>query len=279
MNFIQKAGVLVRDPHKLIHYCWYSYSRVTLGYGVARIPWGGHMRTSSFSEYLSVYGLMPDAGELGMIQKHLANAKEVFDLGANVGVWTVLMGKANPKARVHSFEPSPDTFNLLKKNVEQNNCPNVVLNMAAVSDRSGKLNFEVPKNVSIFGRVAPSRHGEDDEGRFLNADLFTVPAIQLIEYCAANSINEIDFIKIDVEGHEFAALKGLEPFLQEHKVKAIYIETIKENHDRMGTNFSDLLKFLRDCGYKFYVISRDASIGSPIPIEGIMAHNHLCLPG
>src|SRR6516162_2054666 len=128
VEFVQKAGVLLRDPRKLFHFCRYSALRFARGNGIAKIPHGGRVLTSSFSEYLSVYGLMPSTAELAMIQKLLAPAKEVFDLGANLGVWTVLMSKANPQARVHSFEPNPVAWSLLEKNVRQNQCVNVSLN-------------------------------------------------------------------------------------------------------------------------------------------------------
>ena len=221
---------------------------------------------------------MPNEGELAMIRKFMANAKEVFDLGANVGVWTVLMNRANPQARVHSFEPNPATHALLERNIKQNDCSNVRLNLAAVSDTAGQLNFQVPPNASIFGRVAPVAKGTDVEGRFSNANSFVVPSVRLNEYCKAQSITKIDFLKIDIEGHELAALRGIESFLSQQRIKAIYIETIKANHDRMGTRFSDLLGFISDCGYRFYTLSKAGEPGTPVAIDQIKAHNHLCLP-
>lgn len=278
MKFQEKIGVLFRQPQKIIQYCQYTGSRLFHGDGIAKIPHGGQICTSSFSEYLSVYGLMPTVNEIAMIQKYLAHATEVFDLGANVGAWTVLMNTVNPQARVHSFEPNQNTYGLLEKNIKKNNCRNVLLNLAAVSDTEGQLTFQVPLNASIYGRVAPMVEGSDSEGRFANANSFQVPSIRLGKYCQEIGIDEIDFLKIDVEGHELAALKGLEPLVSQRKVKAIYMETIKENHDRMGTRFSELLDFISDCGYRFHTISENGSLESVVSIDQIKAHNHLCLP-
>jgi FkbM family methyltransferase len=221
---------------------------------------------------------MPSTGELAMIQKLLAPAKEVFDLGANLGVWTVLMSKANPHARVHSFEPNPATWFWLQKNISRNKCLNVSLNRAAVSDSTRQLAFQVPARASIFGRVAPAEEGIDDEGRFSNPNVFLVPAVRLSEYCATHLVEEIDLLKIDVEGHELAALKGLNHLFSQRRVKAVYIETIKENHDRMGRRFSELLEFIHDCGYRFYTLSESGDPATSVPIDQIEAHNHLCLP-
>jgi hypothetical protein len=136
----------------------------------------------------------------------------------------------------------------------------------------------VPAKVSIFGRVAPAQKGIDEEGRFSKSNVFLVPAVRLCEYCADHSVEEIDFLKIDIEGHELAALKGLSHLLSQRRVKAIYIETIKENHDRMGTRFSELLEFIHDCGYDFYSLSTNGDPEAAVAIDQINAHNHLCLP-
>ena len=213
-----------------------------------------------------------------MVQKLLASAKQAFDVGANLGVWTVLMSKANPQARVHAFEPNPATWPLLEKNISWNRCLNVSLNRAAVSDTTRQVAFQVPTKASIFGRIVPAQGGVDEEGRFSNSDMFLVPAVRLSEYCATHLIEEIDFLKIDIEGHELAALKGLGDLFSQRRVKSIYIETIRENHDRMGTQFFELLKFIHDCGYKFYRLSTSGDPAAAVAIDEMNSHNHLCLP-
>ena len=172
-----------------------------------------------------------------MFEKYVTDAKEVFDLGANVGAWTVFMSKANPRARIHSFEPNPVTFALLEKNARQNNCTKAVLNRAAVSNAAGNLKFQIPKNASIFCRVEPEVAAHDEQNRYADVISVVVPAVKLSDYCKTYSIAEIDFMKVDVEGHELAALRGLEAFLSERRVKAMYIETSKLNHDAMGHRF------------------------------------------
>jgi len=213
-----------------------------------------------------------------MIQKLLAPAKEAFDVGANLGVWTVLMSKANPRARVHSFEPNPTTWSFLEKNISRNKCLNVSLNRAAVSDSTRQLDFQVPGKASIFGRVAPAQKGVDKEGRFSNSNVFPVPAVRLCDYCTAHLVEQIDFLKLDVEGHELAALKGLDHLFRQRRVKAMYIETIKENHDRMGTRFSELLEFIDDCGYDFYTLANGGDPAAAVAIDQIKEGNYLCLP-
>ena len=133
-SFFRKALVLLRFPSRWHHFVRYLATKLLVGNGVARIPQKGRIRTSSFSEYLAVYNLLPSRGEQNLMRKRLAYAHNVFDVGANVGVWTVLMSKFNPSARIHSFEPNSATFKLLEVNVRGNNCENVALINAAASD-------------------------------------------------------------------------------------------------------------------------------------------------
>lgn len=270
--------VFIQDPYKIPHYLKFIFTQIISGYGTATIPLKSKICTSSFSEYLSVYGLMPSEGEVNMILNYLENAKNVFDIGANVGVWSVLMSKANPNSIVHSFEPNPETFSLLQTNIKRNNCSNVIANNYAVSDTTNTLEFQIPENASILGRLRPSTKVKDDDGRFDNSKTIKVQSLTLADYCKQHSVEKIDFLKIDIEGHELAALIPLESMLRNHYIKAIHIETIEANHLRMGTSYKELLEFIESCGYKFCKICNDGLPSDPISINKIQDHNHICVP-
>ncbi len=277
-SFFRKALVLLRFPRKWHHFVRYLATKLLVGNGVARIPQRGRIRTSTFSEYLAVYGLLPGRGEQNMMCKRLAYAHTVFDVGANVGVWTVLMSKFNPSARIHSFEPNSTTFNLLEVNVKENSCRNVTLINAAASDREGTALFQVPPSASIFGRIVPTEQPIDDDARFLNAKASQVLCLRLADYCRRAGIAMIDFMKMDIEGHELAALRGLEPFLSERRVRSMYVETIETNHTRAGSSLSAFVQFVNDCGYELWTINEQGEPNSLVHLNGIKAHNHLCLP-
>jgi hypothetical protein len=100
----------------------------------------------------------------------------------------------------------------------------------------------------------------------------------LADYCREAGVSEIDFMKMDIEGHELAALRGLEPLLSERRVKSLYVETIEANHTRAGSSFSAFVRFVNDCGYELWTINEEGGPDSPVQLNGIKAHNHLCLP-
>ena len=270
-SFFRKALVLLRSPSKCYHFVRYLATKLLVGNGVARIPQRGRIRTSTFSEYLAVYGLLPHRGEQNLMRKRVAHAHNVFDVGANVGVWTVLMSKFNPSARIHSFEPNSATFKLLEVNVKENSCGNVALINAAASDQEGTALFQVPPSASIFGRILPAEQPIDDDARFLNAPVSKVSRLRLADYCREAGVAEIDFMKIDVEGHELAALGGLQPLLSERRVKALYVETIEANHTRAGASFSAFVRFVNDCGYELWTINEQGEPDSLVYLNAIKA--------
>ena len=90
----------------------------------------------------------------------------------------------------------------------------------------------MPPNASIFGHILSAEQPIDDDARFLNARASQVFRLRLADYCKRAGVTEIDFMKMDIEGHELAALRGLQPLLRERRVKSLYVETIEPNHTR-----------------------------------------------
>jgi hypothetical protein len=137
--------------------------------------------------------------------------------------------------------------------------------------------LQVPPNASIFGRILSAEQPIDDD-RFLNARASQVFRLRLADYCKRAGVTEIDFMKMDIEGHELAALRGLQPLLSERRVKSLYVETIEPNHTRAGSSFSAFVRFVNDCGYELWTINEQGEPDSPVHLNAIKAHNHLCLP-
>lgn len=124
--------------------------------------------------------------------KQSVKAKDcVVDVGANIGYYTLLMAKQ--RAIVHSFEPEPKNFALLKKNVELNNFTNVILYNKAVSNANGISKFVLSDFDTGQHKLGNSKLGT----RTINVDTTTI------------ELEHIDFAKIDVEGAELLVLKGM----------------------------------------------------------------------
>lgn len=175
------------------------------------------------------------SGELAALERMKAAApvaSVIFDVGANVGEWTLNAARHWPLASIYAFEPSTDTFAKLEAATAG---MHVTCVRSAVSDRSGQVQLhEVPGLPGLS-----SLHARDlsTHGMEMTATE-DVDAVTLDEYCGANGIAAIDVLKLDVEGHELAALRGARDLLKNGSIKFIQFEF-------GGTNI-DSRTYLRD---------------------------------
>lgn len=133
-----------------------------------------------------------DLNELIIFSFYEANRNRyhrVVDIGANIGLHSIILSKCGFEVR--SFEPDPDHFEILRRNLELNQCVNVEANNAAVSAEAGAQEF-----VRVLGNTTASHLiGSRDPYGELESFLVDVDSIKpLIEWA--------DLIKIDIEGHE-----------------------------------------------------------------------------
>jgi FkbM family methyltransferase len=172
------------------------------------------------------------------ITSHLNKDAVFFDLGAHIGQYTMI---AAPLCReVHSFEPIPETFKLLQRNVRVNRLTNVVANQCAVSDACGELRI-YEGDVSTLDRSS-LRAPSHTSGRS-----FAVQSISLDVYAGKHGVVPT-LMKIDVEGAEISVLRGASTLLRE-KHPTLIVEVDKVNQPRFGFTTDDLMQELRGFGY------------------------------
>ncbi len=173
----------------------------------------------------------------------------IFDVGGNKGQYTSNLLKFFPKAEIHTFEPSVETFSELCKNVTASN---VKLNNFGMSDQQSSMELYFDKEgsglASVYNRqldyyaIDFSKH---ETCRFDTLD----------NYCSSNNIKHIDLLKLDIEGHEFNALNGGKEMLLTKAIKYIQIEFGGCNIDSR-TYFRDFWNLLHT-NYSVYRIMRD----------------------
>lgn len=180
---------------------------------------------------------------------YLREGMTVFDVGANIGELTLLFSKFVTRGGiVHSFEPTPQTFEKLKSITSLASKKNVQLNQVAVSKNDGFINFNVYKeefsswNTSAFRPL--EKYGIDLKPE----DSISVPSITIDTYCLKNKIDRIDLLKIDVEGAELDVLDGAKKMFQEQKINCCVFEFGQTIYD-MGRSADDLKKFFKDVNY------------------------------
>lgn len=184
-----------------------------------------------FDECEAVYRLMRQMGVRHGV---------MFDVGAHNG------GASLPFAgdawTVHAFEPDPRNAAHFRKNMAR--AKNVHLDIRAVSDVSGQ---DLPFFDSDVSSGISSLHSFDPSHR----PVATVRTVALKDYIAENRIDRIDFLKTDVEGHDYFALKGM-PF--DRIQPTVIVTEYEENKTKpLGISNEDIANLLLEAGYKILV--------------------------
>ena len=180
----------------------------------ARLLWGEDM-TVIYPEIASLgiarYGFFGD-GLTRMVVAHLRPGMTFLDVGAQLGYFTLLAAQiVGEKGQVHSFEPTPRTFEILKTNTELKS--NVHLTQVAVSSESGiaTLNDYGPRFSafnSIYKAKLPNQSGTS------KSSSFQAPTISIDEYVIQNKLTP-NFVKIDAENSDYEILIGMKETLDQ----------------------------------------------------------------
>ena len=201
-----------------------------------------------------------------------------FDIGANIGVYTVVMGEiSGDSGFVHSFEPVPHIRSKLLANVAVNSCKSQRINAFALGDEETNLDMYQVKDNQYRGGT--STFIENENVATMGADKFDKVEVRvhtLDSYCHNNEINEIDFIKIDVEGFERNVLSGGAEVIKKYSpVILMEYDPVRHNDDR-----DFFQNFFYDNGYSVFEFSTFAGelIISPFDFSGCPnGRNILCL--
>jgi FkbM family methyltransferase len=172
----------------------------------------------------------------------------VFDVGANVGYFTMLFSDlVGKQGEVHAFEPIPATFQELSRNIARfPRYRNVRLNCVALGDCNHRTKMFLPGVDS--GQAALVCHRD---GSWQNASVASigVEMMRLDEY--AMRLPRLDFVKCDVEGAELLVLRGGQSILRKRR-PTLFLEVDNRWINSFGWAEIDLFSFLRQTGYTHF---------------------------
>jgi len=138
---------------------------------------------------------------LNVSRSLLAKDAVVFDIGANLGLSTVMMATSAPSGKIFSFEPSPSIYPYLEKTVAENFLKHCVTLPIALGEAPGELSFfDNPTSASASHLVVGDRS--------LGGSNYTVKVSTVDDFVFENNLERLDMMKIDVEGFELDVLKG-----------------------------------------------------------------------
>jgi FkbM family methyltransferase len=195
--------------------------------------------------------------ELRLLRYLCDGAKVSIDVGASIGSYTVHL--LNHSRKCYAFEPRSDSAAYLVDRLAARSNPRLRVEAVALSDHNGEAQLRVL--VDDLGRSSIERANPVE--RLGVVEVMTVPTRRLDDYAA---IEPVGCIKIDVEGHEDAVLRGARRILfRDHPTLIIEIE---ERHKRHSV--STVSGFLEELGYRGFFFRRDRLN----PIESFRAEEH-----
>jgi len=188
--------------------------------------------------------------EVSLFSSLIKSGFTVFDIGANVGYYTLLAAsKVGKLGQVYAFEPEQENFEILSKNLELNNCHNIRLMKYAVSDE----NSHITMNLSADNMGDHRTHKSENaiEGRHS----YQVEAVAL-DSLFKDEATLPDVIKMDIQGFEYFALQGMQKLIDKTSTLVLlsefwpYAMTIASGEDSPKLFYENL----RSHGFKIFQI-------------------------
>jgi FkbM family methyltransferase len=218
-------------------------------------------RSASAALYCGLY----DYDEMHFLLRYLRPEDTFLDIGANIGIYTLLAATKLSRGRVYSFEPLPKNYDRLKENLELNHFQQVEAYPIAISHQTGS--------------VALDPAGEDALP-FITSEVtqrtISVMTDTLERILPEESLQTLVLAKIDIEGAEILAFKGATALLQNHR-PPVWILEINDAVHRFGYTRQDVVDFLQKYGYSLYRYDVDANQIYPITLQQKQGNNVLAI--
>jgi FkbM family methyltransferase len=178
----------------------------------------------------------------------------VFDIGANIGKFTSLSSSLiGPDGALYAFEPVDLPRKVLSRMVALKRLHQVRVFASAVSNVSRRSKMVVPmkdgwKPNAMIAYALPHHYKVREKVESTQ----DVEMTTLDGFCAAESVQRVDFIKCDTEGHEFNVLSGGKKTLRKHH-PTVFCEIEEAYCKRNGVRPSQIFKFMAGLGYRGFL--------------------------
>lgn len=240
-----------RGKLRVIDRLWQAGLSSRSTHRVATLKYGGFKMSCDLSEMLQrqfyffgTYFLEEDL--LRCWAALSKGAKVVLDVGANAGIYSLAAIAVQPDLIVHAFEPTPEIATRLRATAELNHLENLYIHEAAVLGETGH---------AVLNRCR-GELGDNEGMNFItkprgNSDAEQVEAVSLDQFCVDRSIERVDLLKLDVQGHEHSALRGAERLIRAGRVGTIFMELNWSAKSRGPSPADESIRLLAEADFVF----------------------------
>jgi FkbM family methyltransferase len=171
----------------------------------------------------------------------------VFDIGAHIGFYTILLSKlVQSNGKCYSFEPQKNLHEMIVKTLDLNDISNTIPFNVPLSDKSGKIKFfqTVDQSHSSVSSIVSESEAVGSS--------YELDCISLDEFILQNNIEEIRLIKIDAEGAEAMILNGAKNSLNNKIIRNFLIELHEEQLVSLGSSCAEVISCLEEQGFEVF---------------------------
>lgn len=213
-------------------------------------------------QHIFFFGVYDIAG-ISFIKKQLNPGDVFLDIGANIGTYSLSASACLSQeqgGRVYAFEPVPRIFEKLQKNIVLNGVENILVNQVAVYSEPSTLELFVSSEENIG--MSSIFHHDTESG-----EVAKVKAICMDDFIEENQIEQVNLVKIDIEGAELFALKGMARTIEKYK-PVFLIEISASVLGEQSLLGDEVLTFMKSFAYSPYSIEPS---GEVVPARDISA--------
>jgi FkbM family methyltransferase len=211
------------------------------------IKLGNFLYKTSFPLYKKMYSVFKnkqDAFEIELLKKHIKSGDTVLDIGANIGFYaTILSDIVGEKGTIHCFEPDTTNFAHLKKTTAS--YKNIIINNKAVGPKTEKLKIYTSKELNVDHRTyKPEEYDQEIE----------IDAVSIDDYLKGA---KVDFIKMDIQGFEMEAMKGMKDTLKNNPKVKMISEFWPYGLRKAGSSLRDYFVLLKELNFNVEILKEN----------------------
>ena len=184
-----------------------------------------------------------EKNDAALIDSLISDGDVFFDIGANMGWYSINIALSHRRANIHCFEPIPETYSYLRKNLDLNSVANVMAHNFGFSNSEGEFDFYYYGEGS--GNASSANVSDRKDVQVLKCKVRT------LDEFSSNEKISVDFIKCDVEGAELMVFQGAAHTISRYR-PIVFAEILRKWSAKFNYNPNEIFDFFKAKNYRAF---------------------------
>ncbi|MBW4509728.1 MAG: FkbM family methyltransferase [Scytonematopsis contorta HA4267-MV1] len=250
-------------------FTWQLYKRITNKYIDIQVIPSVKVRCypDGYSAATVMYCGLYDYNEMNFLLRYLRPNDSFLDIGANIGIYTLLAASKIESSSIYSFEVLPKNYNRLEENLKINQFQHVQTYQVAISDITGSIALNIAEGDSMPFITNTST----DTNKTIQVSTDTLDNL-----LQNQSLSNLTLAKMDIEGAELLAFKGAKLLLKQQR-PTVWILEVNDAVNNFGHKKQDVIDLLQFYGYGLYTYDAEINQIKSINLEQQQGNNVLAI--